>query len=122
MMMGVGNLTELTDVDSAGVNTLLVGILPGAEHPERPDDGRDQLGAVVGPRARPGAAAGASCRDAAGRCPSTSSRAWSLCATPRSPIRRREPGRARSGGSTTRTGGSSPRVGMIHALNNQQFL
>ena len=25
MMMGVGNLTELTDVDSAGVNTLLVG-------------------------------------------------------------------------------------------------
>jgi dihydropteroate synthase len=26
MMMGVGNLTELTDVDSAGVNTLLLGI------------------------------------------------------------------------------------------------
>jgi dihydropteroate synthase len=26
MMMGVGNLTELTDVDSAGVNTLLIGI------------------------------------------------------------------------------------------------
>jgi dihydropteroate synthase len=26
MMMGIGNLTELTDVDSAGVNTLLVGI------------------------------------------------------------------------------------------------
>ncbi len=25
MMMGVGNLTELTDVDSAGVNTLLLG-------------------------------------------------------------------------------------------------
>jgi dihydropteroate synthase len=25
MMMGIGNLTELTDVDSAGVNTLLVG-------------------------------------------------------------------------------------------------
>ena len=25
IMMGVGNLTELTDVDSAGVNTLLVG-------------------------------------------------------------------------------------------------
>ena len=25
MMMGVGNLTELTDVDSAGVNTILVG-------------------------------------------------------------------------------------------------
>ena len=25
MMMGVGNLTELTDVDSAGVNTLLIG-------------------------------------------------------------------------------------------------
>ena len=24
-MMGVGNLTELTDVDSAGVNTLLIG-------------------------------------------------------------------------------------------------
>jgi dihydropteroate synthase len=26
LMMGVGNLTELTDVDSAGVNTLLIGI------------------------------------------------------------------------------------------------
>ncbi len=26
MMMGVGNLTELTDVDSAGVNTILIGI------------------------------------------------------------------------------------------------
>lgn len=26
MMMGIGNLTELTDVDSAGVNTLLIGI------------------------------------------------------------------------------------------------
>lgn len=26
MMMGVGNLTELTDVDSAGINTLLLGI------------------------------------------------------------------------------------------------
>ena len=25
MMMGVGNLTELTDVDSAGVNTILIG-------------------------------------------------------------------------------------------------
>ena len=25
MMMGIGNLTELTDVDSAGVNTLLIG-------------------------------------------------------------------------------------------------
>ena len=25
VMMGVGNLTELTDVDSAGVNTLLIG-------------------------------------------------------------------------------------------------
>ena len=25
IMMGVGNLTELTDVDSAGVNTLLLG-------------------------------------------------------------------------------------------------
>jgi dihydropteroate synthase-like protein len=26
MMMGIGNLTELTDVDSAGINTLLLGI------------------------------------------------------------------------------------------------
>ena len=25
MMMGIGNLTELTDVDSAGINTLLLG-------------------------------------------------------------------------------------------------
>ena len=43
MMMGVGNLTELTDVDSAGVNVLLAGLLPGARHPQRADDGGHQL-------------------------------------------------------------------------------
>lgn len=26
IMMGIGNITELTDVDSAGINTLLLGI------------------------------------------------------------------------------------------------
>ena len=85
MLMGVGNLTELTDVDSAGVNTLLDRLLPGAGRRQRPDDRRDQLGPVVGPRDRPGPPAGLSCRDAAGRSPSTSSPAWSCSATPRSP-------------------------------------
>ena len=33
-MMGVGNLTELTDVDSAGVNTHAPGVLPGAAKSE----------------------------------------------------------------------------------------
>ena len=110
MMMGIGNLTELTDVDSAGVNTLLDRLLPGAGDPERPDDGGDQLGPLVGPRDRPGAPAGASCGDpphaaqarraAPGHAPRPQGRT----------VRRREPGRARSGGSATRTGGSSPRT------------
>ncbi len=26
MMMGIGNITELTDVDSAGINMLMLGI------------------------------------------------------------------------------------------------
>ena len=33
MMMGVGNLTELTDADSAGLNVLLLGFLPGGRRP-----------------------------------------------------------------------------------------
>src|SRR5262249_28295254 len=60
MMMGVGNLTELTDVDSAGGDTGPSGlcegrqhdphrVLRGAGHPERPDHGRHQLGPIVGP-------------------------------------------------------------------------
>ncbi len=50
MMMGIGNLTELTDVDSAGVNVLLLGFCQELWHPQRADDAGDQLG----PHQRPG--------------------------------------------------------------------
>ena len=43
MMMGVGNLTELTDVDSAGDQRAAAGLLPGAGHPQRADDAGHQL-------------------------------------------------------------------------------
>ena len=54
--MGVGNLTELTDVDSAGCEHAVTRLLPGAGDSERAHDGRDQLGPLVGSRDRSGAA------------------------------------------------------------------
>ncbi len=38
MLMGIGNLTELTAADSTGVNALLDGGLPGTRHPRGADD------------------------------------------------------------------------------------
>ena len=42
--MGIGNLTELTDCDSAAVNVLLLGVLPGVENPQRSNDASHRLG------------------------------------------------------------------------------
>ena len=120
MMMGVGNLTELTDVDSAGVNTILAGLCQELKNPERADDGRDQLGAVVGARARSGAPAGSSCGRRTTRCPSTSSPVWSPCATPRSLISARD----NLAELQRRIRDPNWRIfaesGMIYALNNAQ--
>ena len=44
MLMGVGNLTELTDVDSAGRQRAAAGDLRGTGHSQRADDAGDQLG------------------------------------------------------------------------------
>ena len=121
-MMGVGNLTELTDVDSAGRQHAAVGFCQELGDPERADDGRDQLGAVVGPRDRPGPAAGSSCRDAPDACPSTSSPAWSCSATPRSP----RFGPENLAELQRRIRDPNWRIfaedGQIHALNNTHFL
>ena len=122
MMMGVGNLTELTDVDSAGVNTLLDRVLPGAGRPQRPDDRRDQLGPHLGPRDRPGPAARPSRRRPGARCPSTSSRGWSCSATPRSRGSAPRTWPSCSGGSRTPTGGSSPRTGRSTRSTTPHFL
>ena len=40
MLMGIGNLTELTDADSAGDQRAAAGLLPGAGDPQRADDRR----------------------------------------------------------------------------------
>ena len=58
MLMGVGNLTELTDVDSGGHQRVARGFLPGSRHPQRADHGGHQLGAEQRARVRPGAPAG----------------------------------------------------------------
>ena len=44
MMMGIGNLTELTDVDSAADQRAAARLLPGAWHSQRADDAGHQLG------------------------------------------------------------------------------
>ena len=44
MMMGIGNLTELTDADSAGDQRRAARLLPGARHPQRAHDAGHQLG------------------------------------------------------------------------------
>ena len=44
MMMGIGNLTELTDADSAPINTLLLGFCEELEHSQRAHDASHQLG------------------------------------------------------------------------------
>ena len=95
-------------------------VLPGAGDPERPDDGRDQLGAVVGARARPGPPAGPSRRVATHTCPSTSSPVWSRCATRKVA----EFGADNLAELQRRIRDPNWRIfaegGMIYALNNQQ--
>ena len=121
MIMGVGNLTELTDVDSAGVNTLLVGFCQELGDPERADDGGDQLGSFVGPRARPGPPARPSCRDSA--YPAQARRAASGHA-PRSEGRRFGPDNLAE--LQRRIRDPNWRIfaegGKIYALNNTHFL
>ena len=121
MMMGIGNLTELTDVDSAGRQHDARRVLPGADDPERPDDGRDQLGPVVGPRARPGAATGPSCRDAT-TAAQASRAAPGLLARPEGRRFRRD----NLAELQRRIRDPNWRIfaegGMIYAMNNTQFL
>ena len=80
MLMGIGNLTELTDVDSAGVNVAAAGLLPGAGHPQRADDAGDQLGPDQRARVRPGAAAGALRGPAPGAAQASGAAAGDACA------------------------------------------
>ncbi len=49
MMMGIGNLTELSDVDSAGINLLLLGICQELGIRSVLDDASHQLGENLGP-------------------------------------------------------------------------
>ncbi len=56
MLMGTGNLTELTDADSVGVTALLLGILLGTWRRQRLDRSRKPAHAPDDPRARRGAA------------------------------------------------------------------
>ena len=122
MMMGVGNLTELTDVDSAGVNTLLLGFCQELAIRSVLTTAVINWAALVGPRDRPGAAAGASCGRPPIRCPSTSSPAWSCSATPRSP-RFGPENLAELAAADPRPELADLRRGwLIHALNNTHLL
>ncbi len=81
MMMGIGNLTELTDADSAAINVLLLGFcqelgIRSVLTTEVINWARTQRA-----RVRRGPAAGLLCRTATTRCPSGSSRGWSCSAT-----------------------------------------
>ena len=76
MMMGIGNLTELTDADSAGDQRAAARLLPGAGHSQRADDAGHQLGphAACASATWPG---GWCTTPSATACrPSTSSRGW----------------------------------------------
>ena len=48
MLMGVGNLTELTAADSTGVNAMLIAVCQELGRPQRADDRGDSLGARLG--------------------------------------------------------------------------
>ena len=60
MMMGIGNLTELTDADSAAINVLLLGFCQEVGIRSVLDHAGHQLGPQQRERMRPGAAAGLS--------------------------------------------------------------
>ena len=86
-------------------------LLRGAGHPERADDRRDQLGAVVGPRDRPRPPAGPSRRLPPHAAQARRAPPGDAPRPPRSPSSARPISPSSSGGSATRTGGSSPRAG-----------
>ena len=71
MMMGIGNLTELTDVDSAPINVVLLGFCQELGIRSVLTTASDQLGPQQRPRVRPGAAAGSLRPAAIARCPSS---------------------------------------------------
>ena len=122
MIMGTGNLTELTDVDSAGVNTVLLGfcqelsihsvlttaVINWARSSVRELDLARRLvhHAVVNHT----------------RCPSTSSPGWSCCAIRGSRNSAPTTWPSSSGESATPTGASSPREERFIAINNAQLL
>ena len=54
MLMGIGNLTELTEADTHRRHGAAARLLPGARHPQRADHRGDRLGARRGPRGGPG--------------------------------------------------------------------
>ena len=56
MMMGVGNVTELTEVDSAGINVILAGVCEELSIRECLDDASHQLGSHQRSRVGPGPA------------------------------------------------------------------
>ena len=56
ILMGTGNLTELTDADSAGVTAVLLGICSELQHPQRADRAGEPAHAAHGRGARRGAA------------------------------------------------------------------
>ena len=121
ILMGVGNLTELTEVDSAGVNAVLIGFC-------------EELGirSVLTTAVINWARSSVREIDIARRLAhhAVSRRALPKHVDPRL-VMLRDPGSpssarpiwpSSSGGSATRTGGSSPRAVLIHALNNQHLL
>ena len=117
IMMGVGNLTELTDVDSAGVNTLLIGFCQELA-----------IGSVLTTAVINWARSSVRELDLARRLVyhAVTRHALPKHVEPRL-VMLRDPKVAEfgaetwpssSGGSGTRTGGSSPRAGSIYAINN----
>ena len=76
MLMGIGNLTELTAADSTGVNAMLIAVCQELGIRERADDRGHPLGARRGARDRRRAAADALRGDAARRFPRASTIGW----------------------------------------------
>ena len=76
MMMGIGNLTELTDADSARDQRAAAGLLPGAGHPQRADDAGDQLGPHAASASATWPGGWSITPIAIACCPSISSRGW----------------------------------------------
>ena len=99
MIMGTGNLTELTDVDSAGVNTMLIGFCQELSIRSVSDDGRHQLGAVFGARDRPCPAARALCGSEPLAAQARGARPGHAARSAGRRIRRRQPGRATAANS-----------------------